>query len=92
MRLARVGEVRIKVPTSSQTARALLSYTYGMKLFNPTTFTWWQVGALKWAALLIGIAIGSRWPQTFAPLGVPILVIALVLSVYVTLVWAKNKE
>lgn len=62
-----------------------------MNIFRTTTFTWWQIGCLKWAVLFIGIAIGATWPEVFAPYAVPLLIIGLVLSVYLAIVWARGK-
>jgi hypothetical protein len=62
-----------------------------MNLFKSTTFTWWQVGMLKWAVVFIGIAIGAKWAEVFAPYIVPLLVAGLVLSLYLGFVWMKNK-
>jgi hypothetical protein len=62
-----------------------------MNIFKPTTLTWWQVGMLKWAVFLIGIAVGSTWPEIFAKYTVTFLVIGLLLSIYLTKVWLTNK-
>ena len=62
-----------------------------MNIFKPTTLTWWQVGMLKWAVFLIGIAVGATWPEIFAKYKVVFLVIGLLLSAYLTKVWLSNK-
>ncbi|MFM2330963.1 MAG: hypothetical protein RLZZ26_470 [Candidatus Parcubacteria bacterium] len=62
-----------------------------MNIFTPTTFTWWQMGLLKWAVLCIGIAIGSTWPGVFAPHSVALLVVGLVISAYLAVVWFNKK-
>lgn len=62
-----------------------------MNIFKPTTLTWWQVGMLKWAVFLIGIAVGATWPEIFAKYTVTFLVIGLLLSIYLTKVWLTNK-
>ncbi len=61
-----------------------------MKIMSSTTFTWYQVGALKWAVLFIGIAVGSTWPELFAQHAVKLLVAGLILSVYVGAAWLKQ--
>ena len=61
-----------------------------MKILSSTTFTWYQVGALKWAVLFIGIAVGSTCPDIFTPYAVKLLVAGLVLSAYVVFVWLKQ--
>ncbi len=63
-----------------------------MNIFKPTTFTWWQLGLLKWAILFIGIVIGSLWPKVFMPYALALLIIGLVISVYLLYVWFQNKN
>jgi hypothetical protein len=53
-----------------------------MNIFKPTTLTWWQVGMLKWAVFLIGIAVGATWPETFSPFTTIFLVVGILLSLY----------
>lgn len=62
-----------------------------MKIFESTTLTWWQVGLLKWAVFLIGIAVGATWPEIFARFTTIFLVIGILLSLYLFKVWLKNK-
>lgn len=62
-----------------------------MNIFKSTTFTWWQLGMLKWAVLCIGVAIGAKWSAVFIPYGTLLAVIGLVLSLYLGVVWFKNK-
>jgi len=61
-----------------------------MKILSSTTFTWYQVGALKWAVLFIGIAVGSTWPEIFAQYALKLLVVGLILSAYVGFGWLKQ--
>ncbi len=61
-----------------------------MNIFKSTKFTWWQLGMLKWATLLFGLAIGATWPQVFAPYAGILLVVSLVAGVYLGIVWAKK--
>jgi hypothetical protein len=61
-----------------------------MKILKPTTFTWYQVGALKWAVLLIGIAVGATWPDLLAKYVLHMLALGAVLSLSVTVVWVKQ--
>jgi hypothetical protein len=62
-----------------------------MNLFKSTTFTWWQVGMLKWAVLFIGIAIGATWPELFSQYALYLLMAGLVLSVYLLVVWFRSR-
>jgi len=34
-------------------------------LFQPITFTWWQVGLLKLSLVALGVVVGSTWPGLF---------------------------
>ncbi|CAN5711124.1 hypothetical protein BH11PAT2_BH11PAT2_08770 [soil metagenome] len=62
-----------------------------MNIFKSTNFTWWQLGLLKWAVLFIGIAIGATWPEVFAPYASLLVVVGLVISLYLVIVWYRNK-
>jgi hypothetical protein len=44
---------------------------------------WWQVGILKAALLLIGIAIGANWPEVFAPYITVLVIVGLLLGAYI---------
>lgn len=61
-----------------------------MNILKPITLTWWQVGLLKWAVFVIGVALGATWPELFAPHTVKLLVVGLVLSAYLTWVWFRQ--
>ncbi len=37
-----------------------------MNIFKATIFTLYEIGALKWSVLLIGIACGVTWPEIFS--------------------------
>ena len=62
-----------------------------MNMFKSTRFTWWQLGILKWATLFFGIAIGSLWPQVFAPYAMLLLGIAIIGGIYLGIVWISSK-
>lgn len=62
-----------------------------MDIFKPTTFTWWQLGLLKWAVFLIGIVVGATWPTLFAPYTLALLFIGLCISAYLAAIWMRNK-
>jgi hypothetical protein len=62
-----------------------------MNIFKPTTFTWWQIGLLKWAVLLIGVAIGATWSDILTAYVPLMLAVGLLLSVYLLVVWSRNK-
>lgn len=62
-----------------------------MSIFTSTTFTWWQIGMLKWAVLFIGIAIGATWPDLFADYAMVLAAIGLLLSIYLGMVWLRAR-
>ncbi len=62
-----------------------------MNIFKSTKFTWWQLGMLKWTALFFGLAIGALWPEIFAPYASILVVLALVMGLYLAIVWIRAK-
>lgn len=62
-----------------------------MKIFKNYTFTWLQVGVLKTALLLVGIAIGASWPQIFEQYTTILAVIGLLLGIYIAAISFKDK-
>jgi nitrogen fixation/metabolism regulation signal transduction histidine kinase len=62
-----------------------------MNILKPTTLTWYQLGALKWAVLLIGMAVGASWPELFAKYVLHLVAIGAVLSLYLIVVWLKQR-
>jgi hypothetical protein len=61
-----------------------------MKLFTATTFTWEQLGLLKWGVLFIGIAIGAEWPDAFAPYVLAFVIIGLLFCIPPALAWLRE--
>lgn len=61
-----------------------------MKIFKTGTYTWWQVGLLKFVMLCFGIAIGSQWPELFSALLIPLLVAGFMLGIYLLVVWIRQ--
>ncbi|MBU0749991.1 hypothetical protein KKH15_00545 [Patescibacteria group bacterium] len=62
-----------------------------MNIFSSTTFTWWQLGLVKWAVLFIGIAIGAYWADVFVPYVIHLMVVGLAISAYIFIVWLQKK-
>ena len=62
-----------------------------MYLFKNVTFTWWQVGFLKFVMLAFGIAIGTTWPWVFVDYVNTLLALGIVFSVYLAYVWVTGK-
>ena len=61
-----------------------------MNLFKSFTLTWWQGAFFKWGIFLLGIVIGAHWPAIFNAYTAALIIIAVVLLAYVTLVWWKQ--
>lgn len=59
-------------------------------LFKSFTLTWWQGSIFKLALLSLGLAVGSTWPDVFAPLRVVLLPVYVVCAGYITVVWWKQ--
>jgi hypothetical protein len=62
----------------------------GMRIFKSTTFTWWELGMLKWTGLSVGIAIGATWPDIFAHYAGALLIVAFVLAIRPTIAYFRQ--
>jgi hypothetical protein len=61
-----------------------------MTPFRTLSFTWWQVGLLKFSLLALGLAIGSMWPAVFVRWRDVLLVLFVGPVFCVTYVWLKQ--
>lgn len=61
-----------------------------MGIFKRGFYEWWQVGLLKLALLLIGIAIGATWPTIFVSYAVVFVIVGVVLGLYLGYIWIKQ--
>lgn len=61
-------------------------------LFSRRSYDWWQLGLLKLAVLLIGIAIGATWQDVFAPHIVAIAVIGVAVGLYCAFAWFRSSR
>lgn len=61
-----------------------------MNIFKNTAFTWPQIALLKLSVLLIGIAVGANWPAVFVSYTWPLVIVAVVLGIYLVVVWRKE--
>ena len=57
-----------------------------MNLFTSYTYSWWQIGIFKVAMLTIGIAFGAYIHEWVLAHIVAIITIAVISSVYISLV------
>ena len=53
-----------------------------MNPFKSYTFTWWQIGILKFALLFLGIAIGAHWYEFFSEYITLLIILAAITSFY----------
>lgn len=58
-----------------------------MDIFASRTLTWYEVGAIKLSVLLIGIAIGAYWPETFLPYLTLIVIVGIAAGLYASYAW-----
>ncbi len=63
-----------------------------MNLLSSTTFTWWQLGLLKWAVLCIGLAIGAKFSDIFSQYITLLFIVGLGISAYLGTLWFKQKQ
>lgn len=61
-----------------------------MKIFKTYQCRWWEIGMLKVAVVLIGIAIGATWPEVFAPYAGYFAVLGVILGIYLAFAWLKD--
>jgi len=61
-----------------------------MKIFKTGCYCWWQIGLLKLALLFIGVVIGAYWPTVFLPYTVPLLLVAIILGIYLLIIWVRQ--
>jgi hypothetical protein len=61
-----------------------------MNITKNTTFTWKQMGMLKFSVLFIGIAIGANWPAVFVPYTAALVIVGLVAGIYLSVIWYRE--
>ncbi len=61
-----------------------------LNIFKTLKLQWYEVMFFKISLLSVGILIGANWPAIIQDWATPILIIALVSSVYAVLVWWKE--
>ncbi len=59
-------------------------------VFKSVKLKWYEGLALKIALLSIGILIGANWPGIISDWATPLLIIAVVTSVWAAVVWLKE--
>jgi hypothetical protein len=62
-----------------------------MDMLKQSTFTWWQLGLLKWSVFLIGIAVGAYFHIVFIKYVFVFASIGLILAFYVGSVWLRQR-
>ena len=61
-----------------------------LNIFKTLKLQWYEVMFFKISLLSVGILIGANWPAIIQDWATPILIIALVSSVYAVLIWWKE--
>lgn len=61
-----------------------------MDIFKKRLMTWWETGLIKWATLLIGIAIGSYWSLVFLPYVSLIAAVGVLLGIIAAIFWSQE--
>lgn len=61
-----------------------------MNIFKTASYSWWQIGLLKFALLSIGLAIGAYWPAVFLPYAVWLAALGALLGLYLAYAWIKQ--
>lgn len=59
-------------------------------IFKTLRLTWFEAFVLKVSLLTVGILIGANWPGIVQDWATPLLILAIVSSVYAILVWWKE--
>jgi hypothetical protein len=59
-------------------------------IFKTLKLNWFELFVLKIAILTVGILIGANWPGVVLDWATPLLIIAVVSSIYFVLVWWKE--
>jgi len=61
-----------------------------MKIFKDTVLSTWEIGVIKIAVACMAVAIGSIWPEVFAPYAKVLFAIGALASVYALFFWTKK--
>ena len=61
-----------------------------VKFFKSFTFAWWQLSLFKLSMVVLGLIVGSTWPEVFAGWRGVLLVLFVVPAFYVTYLWFKQ--
>ena len=61
-----------------------------MNLLKTFQLSWWQTGLFKVCLISLGLAAGSTWPAVFAPYLIPLLVVFVATSIYISYVWWRQ--
>jgi hypothetical protein len=61
-----------------------------LNIFKTLKLHWYEAMILKIAILSFGILIGANWPGIVLDWATPILIVAVVASLYAILVWWKE--
>ena len=66
------------------------NHTNHLSIFKTLRLHWYEALFLKISLLSIGILIGANWPAIVLDWATPLLIVAVVASLYAILVWWKE--
>ena len=61
-----------------------------MKIFKNVLMSTWEIGVIKIAVASMAVAIGSTWPNVFAPYAEIFFAIGILASLYALYIWSKK--
>ena len=66
------------------------NHTNHLRIFKTLRLHWYEALLLKISLLSVGILIGANWPGIVLDWATPLLIVAVVSSLYAILVWWKE--
>lgn len=61
-----------------------------LNIFKTLKLQWYEVMFFKISLLSVGILIGANWPAIIQDWATPLLIVAIVASLYTILIWWKE--
>jgi putative Mn2+ efflux pump MntP len=61
-----------------------------MNVFKKAEMQWWEIGLIKIALLIVGIAIGASWPEFFERYAPALFAVGVIFGFCAFCLWAKK--
>jgi len=61
-----------------------------MKIFKTVPMTTWDIGVIKISVAFMAFAIGSTWPNIFAPYAKILFTVGILTALYALYTWVKK--